>query len=144
MRRAGGIGEQLADADKVGKELFIPQTAAGLLTTPSDIVDSGRDTWFISSVFTGTVAEYDRDGNFLRFVLCSTGQAGGITPFGIGVDSDGTLWVADIGVLLVGPIPDQGSVVRVRFDENDVPGQPEVIDEGLQFPDGIGIVTVGA
>jgi hypothetical protein len=135
----GGVVDPAAQ----GKELFIQQLPP-FLTTPSDIVDSGRDSWFISSVYSGTVAEYDREGNFLRFVLVSTGQAGGITPFGIGVDSDGTLWVADMGVLLVGPLPDQGSVVRIRFDENDVPGQPEVVDEGLQFPDGIGITTVGA
>jgi hypothetical protein len=134
---AGGV------APDPGRSLFVPQLPP-LLTTPSDIVDSGRGTWFISSVYSGTVSEFDRSGTFLRYVMVTTGQAAGITPFGIGVDSDGSLWVADMGVLLVGPMPDQGSVVRVRFDENDAPGQPEVIDEGLQFPDGIGVVTIGA
>jgi hypothetical protein len=139
--RTDSTGEQLADADKVGKELFIPQTP-GLLTTPSDIVHSGRGSYYISSVFTGQIAEYGKDGIFRRFVMNTTGQLGGITPFGIGVDSEGTLWVADIGIIGPGPAPDEGSVVRIQFDEQDNPGQPEVIDENLQFPDGIGILTL--
>ena len=139
--RQDSTGEQLADADKVGKELFIPQTP-GVLTTPSDIVHSGRDTYFISSVFTGQIAEYGKDGIFKGFVMTTTGQFGGITPFGIGVTGDGTLWVADIGVLGPGPAPAAGSVVRIRFDAAGAAGDPEVIDEGLEFPDGIGVLVI--
>jgi hypothetical protein len=139
--RTDSTGEQLADADKAGKELFIPQTP-GILTTPSDIVDSGRGTFFVSSVFTGQIAEFGRDGVFRRFVMNTTGQLGGITPFGIGVTSDGTLWVADIGIIGPGPAEDEGSVVRIEFDAQDNPGQPEFIDEELQFPDGIGVVVL--
>ena len=141
--RTDSTGEQLADADKVGKELFIPQIP-GVLTTPSDIVDSGRDTFFVSSVFTGQIAEFNRDGIFQRFVMNTTGQVGGITPFGIGVTRDGTLWVADIGIIGPGPAEDEGAVVRIQFDDADNPGQPEFIDEELQFPDGIGIVVLPA
>lgn len=140
--RTDSTGEQLADADRVGKSLFIPQVP-GLLTTPSDIADSGRGTYYVSSVFTGQVAEYDRDGIFRRHVVNTTGQLGGITPFGIGVTSDGTLWIADIGVMGPGPAQGEGSVVRVRFDAAGNPGSPEVIDDGLEFPDGIGVLVLG-
>lgn len=139
--RTDGTGEQLADADKVAKELFIPQ-APGLLLTPSDIVDSGNGTFYVSSVFSGQVAEYDRNGMFVRHVVNTTGQLGGITPFGIGVARDGTLWIADIGVVGPGPAPDAGSVVRVRFDDSGNPLPYETVDEGLQFPDGIGIAAL--
>ncbi len=139
--RTDGTGEQLADADRVGKTLFIPQVP-GLITTPSDIVDSGRDSYYVSSVFTGQVAEYGRDGIFRRHVVNTTGQLGGITPFGIGVTSDGTLWIADIGVVGPGPAEGEGSVVRVTFDEAGNPGALEVIDEGLEFPDGIGVLVL--
>lgn len=139
--RTDQTGEQLADADKVAKELFIPQVP-GLLLTPSDIVDSGNGTFYVSSVFSGQVAEYDRDGTFVRHVVNTTGQVGGITPFGIGVSRDGTLWVADIGVVGPGPAPDAGSVVRVRFDEVGNPRPYETVDEGLQFPDGIGVAVL--
>lgn len=124
---------------RIGRTLFIEQTP-GLLTTPSDIVHSGRDSYFISSVFTGQIAEYSRDGEFVRFVLLP----GFITPFGIGVDSAGNLWAADIG--LIGPIPGpgQGSVAVIRFGPGDVPLPPETIDDGLEFPDGIGVVTLPA
>jgi hypothetical protein len=139
--RTDSTGEQLADADRVGKSLFIPQ-APGLLTTPSDIADSGRGTYYVSSVFTGQVAEYGQDGVFRRHVVTTTGQLGGITPFGIGVTHDGTLWIADIGIVGDGPAQGAGSVVRVAFDEQGNPGPLEVIDEGLEFPDGIGVLVL--
>jgi len=139
--RTDSAGGPLADADRVGKELFIPQVP-GLLTTPSDIVHSGRGTFYISSVFTGQVSEFGTDGIFRRFVVNTSGQLGGITPFGIDVTSDGSLWIADIGIQGPGPAEGEGSVVRVRFDEADEPGEPEVIDEGLEFPDGIGSVVL--
>lgn|GEM_PF-5410210 len=141
--RQDATGEQLADQNKVGKELFIPQVP-GLLLTPSDIVDSGRETFYVSSVFSGQVAEYDRSGLFLRHVVNSTGQVGGITPFGIGVTSDGTLWIADIGVVGPGPAAAAGSVVRVKFDAAGNAGPLEEIDAGLEFPDGIGIAVLSS
>ena len=140
--RTDQSGEQLADEDKVGKELFIPQVP-GLLTTPSDIVHSGNGTFYISSVFTGQVAEYGADGIFRRWVVFTTGQIGGITPFGIDVDSKGRLWVADIGVLGDGPAEDAGSVVRYTLGAV-APTETTVVDDGLQFPDGLGILTLPA
>jgi hypothetical protein len=141
--RADATGEQLADADRVGKELFIPQVP-GLLLTPSDIVDSGRGTWYVSSVFSGQVAEYGHDGVLRRHVVTTTGQLGGITPYGLGVDASGDLWIADIGILGPGPAPQAGSVVRVPIATDGTVGAMEVVDEGLDFPDGIGIRVLGA
>ena len=143
--REDATGAPLADEDRVGKSLFIPQSP--LLVTPSDIVDSGNDTWYVSSVFTGHVAEFDRDGTFLRYVLeppagAPIGQLTGITPFGLGVTPRGDLWVADIGVQGDGPAAGAGSVVRVRFTRAGEPREPKTIDEGLEFPDGIGVIEV--
>jgi hypothetical protein len=139
--RTDTTGEQLASADRVGKSLFIPQLPP-LVTTPSDIAASGHGTYYVSSVLTGQVAEFGRDGVFRRFVLLDTGIAGGITPFGIGVTRDGTLWIADIGARTPEPVDGEGSVVRVRFDGAGNPLPPEVIDDGLDFPDGIGVVVL--
>jgi hypothetical protein len=97
----------------------------------------------VSSVFTGEIVEVDASGRFLRFVVAGPlGQLTGFTPYGIGVAPDGTLWVADIGVLGNGPGAGLGSVARVRIDANGLPAQPETVDDGLEFPDGIGVVTL--
>jgi hypothetical protein len=141
--RTDSTGEQLADADKVGRTLFIPQLPP-LLTTPSDIVESGHGTYYVSSVLTGQVAEFSRQGAFLRFVLLDTGIAGGITPFGLAVTRDGTLWIADIGARTPEPADGEGSVVRVRFDQAGNPQPPEVILAGLDYPDGLGVVELPA
>lgn len=141
--RTDQSGQQLADADKVGRSLFIPQLPP-LVTTPSDIVDSGHGTYYVSSVLTGQVAEFGRDGVFRRFVLLDTGFAGGITPFGLAVDRSGTLWIADIGARTPEPVDGEGSIVRVRFDGAGNPMPPEVIDQGLAYPDGLGVIVLPA
>jgi len=151
---AGGCG-QTDDtgaplADSVNRELFIPVDTN--IATPSAIAASGHGTLYVSSVFNGVIAEYDQDGNFIRRVLepppgetlgansFSTG-----TPLGIGVDSNGTLYYADIGVVIsdsgVGPGDNNGTVRRIRF-EGGKPLPPETIDTGLGFPDGIGILEL--
>jgi hypothetical protein len=111
------------------------------------MVPSGKDTYYVSSVFNGVIAEYDADGKLIRTVLkppageqlgektFSTG-----TPLGLGVDAEGTLYYADIGIVITdsaGPGP-EGSVRRIRFVDGE-PQAPEVLAAGLAFPDGIGI-----
>jgi hypothetical protein len=63
------------------------------------------------------------------------------TPFGLGVGPDGTLYYADIGIVVspdsVGPGP-EGTVKRIRFVD-DEPQPPETMGTGLAFPDGIGV-----
>lgn len=142
--------ERLFDQSRTGKSLFIPQ--GPLLFTPSDIVHSGRGTYYVSSVFTGQVGEYDRNGLFMRFVAnppvggvgvpAPVGQATSFTPFGLGVTPDGSLWIADIGIRGVGPAGGEGEVYIVRFDELGLPQAPVSVNDGLDFPDGIGVVVL--
>ena len=130
----------------VQKELFIgPEND---LLTPSAIVGAPNGRLYVASVFNGRINEYDADGGFLRTVLqppagetlgekpYSTG-----TPFGLGVGPDGTLYYADIGIVVspdgVGPGP-EGTVKRLRFVD-DEPQPPETMGTGLAFPDGIGV-----
>jgi hypothetical protein len=134
-------------ATNVQSEIFI--TNDNRLGTPASIVPSPDHGWFVSSVATGVINEYDADGNYIRTVLqppegeqlgpepISTG-----TPLGIGIAPDGTLYYADIGIVAegtnIGPGDGTGRVMRLRFVDGE-PQEPEVMAEGLAFPDGIGI-----
>ncbi len=149
---AGGCGRidesaggPLVDEGRIQKEVFIP--ADSNIRTPSGIARTAPCGFYVSSVFNGVIAEYDYKGRFVRRILerlpgethpfPSTG-----TPFGIGLDTLGTLYYADIGIVLeprAGPGPNAGHVRRIRFDHG-VPLQPEIMDSGLNFPDGIGVL----
>jgi len=135
-------------AQDVEREVFIESGANGL-ATPAGLADAPDDGFYVSSVFTGVINEYGPDGAFRRTILSppdgeqigtetySTG-----TPLGIGVGPDGTLYYADIGVVIsdggIGPGNGNGTVRRIRFVDGE-PAAPEVMAEGLAFPDGIGI-----
>lgn len=137
-------------AANVTKELVVPGVPVPLVNplspTPSAVAISRSGTLYVSSVFTGKVSEYTTDGTFVRDVYpfapvgASSGAATGDTPFGLAVTSDGSLWIADIGIVGPGPGSGTGSVIRVRFDDDGSP-QPfgETIAEGLSFPDGLGV-----
>ena len=106
---AGGCGKvdvtgaPLADA--IQKSLFIAND--GNIPTPNAIIASPNDTFYISSVINGVIAEYDQQGRYVRRILeppsgetlgpepYSTGS-----PFGLGIDSAGTVYYADIGIVL--------------------------------------------
>jgi hypothetical protein len=130
----------------VKKEQFI-----GLgngLAAPIAIVRAPKNDFYVSSVISGVINEYDADGGFVRTILqppagetlgettFSTG-----TPLGLGVGPDGTLYYADIGITItsdgIGPGP-EGTVRRIRF-VNGEPQPPETMGGGLAFPDGIGV-----
>lgn len=144
----GGCGSQddtgAPLADEVDKETFIPANSTTI--TPSAIVQTPRGTFYVTSVFNGVIAEYSEDGVLIGTVLepdeegpppYATG-----TPYGLGLASDGTIYYADIGVVLLpspGPGRNNGSVRRIRF-ENGAPLPPEKLDDRLNFPDGIGIL----
>lgn len=135
--------------DSVTKELFIP--SGGDIATPNSIVRSPRGGFYVSSVFNGVIAEVDRDGTFLRTVLkpapgdelgekpYATG-----TPLGLGIDKKGTLYYADIGIVIddggVGPGDRTGTVRRIRFVDGE-PQAPQTMARGLAFPDGIGVLN---
>lgn len=149
---AGGCGRRDSTgaplADDLNKQLFIPSSAD--VPTPNGIVRSPLGGFYVSSVLNGVIAEFDRDGRYLRRVLqppqgeqlgpnpYSTGS-----PLGLGIDSTGTIYYADIGLVLrngnIGPGADTGTVRRIRFRASD-PLPPEVMDFGLDFPDGIGVL----
>ncbi len=113
--------------------------------TPSAVALSPAGTLYISSVFTGTVSEYSLDGMWMRDlyplspVAPRTGPTGQ-TPFGLAVGADGSLWIADLGIVTAAPAPGQGSLIRVPFTDG-APGLPVTVKDGLTFPDGVGIYT---
>lgn len=149
-----------ADATSEGlvdRELWLPNDA--FVLTPSALVPSGRTwngfpTWYVSSVFTGVVAEYADTGLARVHVRNVVEPPGGLpvgqaddlpgndagTPFGVGVTPEGDLWYADLGIQGSGPVAGHGSFQRVRFDADGEPVRHVVLD-GLTYPDGIGIVT---
>jgi len=144
--KVDGTGAPLADA--IQKSLFIRTDAN--IPTPNAVIGSPRDTFYISSVINGVIAEYGQDGRYIRRILeppagetlgpepYSTGS-----PFGLGIDSSGTVYYADIGIVVrngrVGPGPRTGTVRKILFD-GDTPQPPITMDAGLAFPDGIGIL----
>lgn len=148
--RRDATGAPLVDAGTVTKTRFITGDPIGALT-PSAIAPAPDGGWYVSSVLTGVIAEYDASGRFVRRVLDAPAldvlppyPAGG-TPFGLAVDREGSLWYADIGVELTlpapGPVDRQGSVRRIRFVDG-APQVPEVVRSGLSFPDGLGLVPL--
>jgi hypothetical protein len=151
----GGCGRQdpngspLVDEGRVERSVFI-RAGHPFLATPSAVVRAPAGGYYASSVFDGKISEFDADGGFVRPILVpsptnpvppyDTG-----TPFGLGIDRNGTLYYADIGIVL-GPPPGPGNgnghLRRITFDADGNPSDPEVIDAGLAFPDGIGILEV--
>jgi sugar lactone lactonase YvrE len=131
-------------ADNVQKETFIAANQDTI--TPSAVVETSTGTFYVASVFNGVIAEYSADGEYIRDIVRPdvgdplpyvTG-----TPYGMGLASDGTIYYADIGIVLApqpGPGRNLGTVRQIRF-ENGEPLPPEIIDAGLNFPDGIGIL----
>jgi hypothetical protein len=145
-----GTGAPLAS--NVNRSLFIPFDPINA-ATPSAIVPSPAGGFYVSSVFTGTISEYDAEGGFVRSIMRPTEPpVAGLpypstgTPYGIGVTPDGTIWYADLGVVLgppPGPGNNNGTVRRIRFVDG-APRAPDIVDRGLAFPDGIGVLVLPA
>lgn len=142
-----GTGAPMVDDGRITRETFI--TFDDTLLTPSAIYPSKHDTLYVSSVFSGAIVEYEMDGTPIRTIMQpplgelppypSTG-----TPYGIVVDDRDVLYYADLGVDAgppPGPVDGIGTVRMIRFDENGDPLPPQIIDEGLDFPDGVGMRT---
>jgi hypothetical protein len=149
---AGACGQTDATgaplADTVNVETFIEATAE--ISTPNGIVPAPDGGFYVSSVINGTIGEFDADGNFVRLVLQPpAGETIGAepystgTPLGLGIDDEGTLYYADIGIVVsedgIGPGEGTGKVRRIVF-ENGEPQEPETLGGDLAFPDGIGIL----
>jgi hypothetical protein len=135
-------------ATSIDKSLFIK--ADGNIPTPNALIPSLHGTYYISSVINGVIAEYDRSGSYVGRILeppagetlgpepYSTGS-----PFGLGIDSSGTVYYADIGVVVrdgsVGPGPRTGTLRKIPFVDGQ-PQPPITMNTNLDFPDGIGIL----
>jgi sugar lactone lactonase YvrE len=142
-----GTGAPLAE--DVEKTLFIATSSSNGLATPNAIVAKPGGGWYVSSVINGIINEYDENGEFVRTVLQP--PAGATlgpepfetgTPLGLGVGPDGSLYYADIGIVVtptsVGPGDGTGKVRKIRFVRGE-PQPPQTLGEGLEFPDGIGV-----
>ena len=141
--RTDSTGAPLVDAGRITRTTFIHDSR---IATPSGIARSPKGGWYVGEVLFGRIAEFDANGQFLRMIV-NNDQLGTLpTPYGnpqsIAVDSQGTLYYADLA--LEGTIfePDTGSdgkVWRVRFDANGDPMEPEILESGLGFPDGVAV-----
>lgn len=140
-------------AEGIERTLFIEPGDGNPLATPNAIAKGPDGRLYVSSVLNGVIAEFDANGRFRRTVLePPAGEMLGAEPFstgtplGLAVGPDGTIYFADIGIVIgdggVGPGPGTGTVRRIPF-ENGEPLAPETIDSGLAFPDGIGLLDIG-
>jgi hypothetical protein len=123
------------------------------MVSPAGLAAGPEGTLYVSSVFTGIINEYDANGQFIRTILRPpAGESLGAqtyttgTPLGLGVGPDGTIFFADIGIVIegtdIGPGENNGSVRRISFVDGQ-PQPPETMATGLAFPDGIGILVGG-
>ncbi|MEX2294029.1 MAG: PQQ-binding-like beta-propeller repeat protein [Acidimicrobiales bacterium] len=147
--RTDGTGAPLVSEGRITKTLFITADPVGALT-PSAIVGAPGGHYYVSSVLTGVIAEYDAAGQFVRRILqpavtdLQPPYATG-TPFGMAVGDDGSLYYADIGVELTLPAPgpgDHNGSQRVIHFVDGQPQAPVTMATGLQYPDGQGFVTI--
>lgn len=141
---AGGCGtrDELGSplADVVQRDVF----ASGLHTF-SGLAFGPDGHLYAASVFTGEILEFDAEGREVRTVLA---PGGWLPPFetgnpqGIAFDSQGRLYYADLDLVWsfpgIGPGGD-GKLRRIRFDDDGRPLPPEILIDGLAFPDGVAV-----
>jgi len=149
---AGGCGkiDNLGSplVDTLNKVRVLSSGDHGILTA-SGIAGAPNGHFFVASVLNGLINEYDANWSYVQTVLrppagetlgkqpFSTG-----TPLGLTVGEDGTLYYADIGIVVDGGLPGPGdhtgSLRRIAFTDGK-PNAPETIADNLQFPDGLGL-----
>jgi hypothetical protein len=138
-----GLGSPMAES--VTMEIFVFDPVN--VTTPAGITRARNGNWFIASVLTGVIGEYYPNGTFVRRVLSPPPGETGLPlstghPQGLAVDCEGNLHYADMDLSEnggIGPGPD-GKVRRISFDAAGNPQPPVIIKDGLDFPDGLGIL----
>ena len=147
--RTDAAGSPLVDA--ITRTRFItPQPATNFLFSPNAVASAPNGHWYVSSIINGIISEFDANGTFSRIVLQPpAGEVLGAqpystgTPLGFTVGPDGTIYYADLGLRIsangnIGPGSGLGTVRRITF-VNGAPQPPELIANGLTFPDGVGL-----
>ncbi len=116
------------------------------LKTPIGIARAPNGNWYVSSVMVpAEICEYDAAGSFVRTIVAAD-VAG--NPSGLTVGADGTLYYADLGLGkhpeggYPWPAPGKGTVRRVTFDATGNPSPPEIIIDGLLYPDAVSILAL--
>ena len=148
---AGGCGRTDAYgdpmADGVQRERFAGAHWWRGLITYSGLAFAPNGNLYAASVFTGRIGEFSPEGELVRMVVEPDSRlpphATG-TPQGLAVDSHGDLYYADLDIVWEEWMPGPGSngrVWRVRMGPSGEPQAPEVLLEGLSFPDGLGIIS---
>lgn len=141
--RVDAAGSPLVDEGRIRKEHFIDSSRDDANGTMGLAASPGGSFFTSRSVF-GIVAEFDREGSFVRRIVEPPSGArlgpGGFpagTPSGLAVAADGTLYYADLG-LVADPEPRPqlggGKIRRVSFVAGE-PQPPQVIGDGLDYPD---------
>ncbi len=144
---AGGCGAVDPTGAPLATNVQREQFAApsdGMLTF-SGLAFAPNGNLYAASVLTGRIAEYDLDGDLVRLILAPDEMLPPIPtghPQGLAVGGDGTIYYSDLD--LRGTLPDvgpgpNGKVWRIRFDGSGAPLAPEIVREGLAFPDGVAI-----
>jgi outer membrane protein assembly factor BamB len=151
--RRDADGAPLADA--VQREVFVTgRFQPPQIFTPSGLAFAPNGNLYVAGVANGEIGEFDGgSGRFLRWILRPPGSPFPLgipvsyplatgTPQGLAVGAGGSLYYADLN--LVGVLPDlgpgpNGAVRRIRFDENGEPLPPELVRDGLAFPDGVAL-----
>jgi sugar lactone lactonase YvrE len=136
-------------AEPVQREVFAGATWFKGLISWAGLAFGPADRLYASSVLTGRIAELDGNGEFVRWILEAerllpphpTGN-----PQGLAVDAAGDLYYADLalerkGWFTIRPGPG-GKIWRIRFVDGE-PQSPEVVLDGLAFPDGLAVFPGG-
>jgi outer membrane protein assembly factor BamB len=143
--RTDATGQPLADLDRVNRSLFIQ---GGFLETFTGLAFARNGNLYVGQVLGGRIEEYDHGGDPARAPLRTIVQPppGELasdttgTPQGLAVGADGTLYYADLNILLSTLQPGgDGKFWRVRFDAKGNPLPPEALMRGLAFPDGVAV-----
>lgn len=152
---AGGCGRRDLTgaplADLAPHSLFIP--ADSNIITPNAVISDGDGGYLVSSVLNGVIARYDEGGAFVERILEAPANEtlGPVpyttgTPMGLGRDSTGNVYYADIGIVLkpsgsIGPGRNVGTVRMLPLENGEFLA-PVTLATGLAYPDGIGVLEL--
>jgi outer membrane protein assembly factor BamB len=139
------VGTPRVDPGRITRSVFLPPN--GLSTFSGLALARFGNSIYAGSVLEGKIGQYTLSGSFIRWIVNHSVPAGVLpTPFGnpqsITLGPDGSLYYADLDLRgqlpSVGPGPN-GKVWRVPIGLFGGPGQPEIVREGLRFPDGVAV-----